>query len=65
MTSLEQALARILESIEDTKQTGNTHALNMLLRRKHAICAALAAPEQAWADPSEHADLVDTRAKTA
>ena len=65
MTSLEQELARILRSIEDTKETGYTQALNMLLRRKHAICAALAAPEQAWADPSEHSGHVDARHKAA
>jgi len=65
MTSLEQALARILRSIEDTKGTGNTQALRMLLRRKHAICAALAAPEQSWVDPSEQAGHVNTRRKVA
>ena len=53
MTSLEQALARILQSIEETRQSGNSQALAVLLRRKHVICAALAAPEQSWLDPSE------------
>jgi hypothetical protein len=62
MTSLEQALAKILGSIEETKESGNSRALAVLLRRKQAICAALAAPEQSWHDPSERAaDAVDRR----
>lgn len=65
MTSLEQALARILRSIEDAKETGNSQALSVLLRRKQAICAALAAPEQSWADPSEHEGHADARRKAA
>jgi len=46
MTSLEQALASILELIERARIAGNTLALTALLQRKDAICAALAAPEQ-------------------
>jgi hypothetical protein len=46
MTSLEQALASILELIEKAKAAGNSLALAALIARKHAICAALAAPEQ-------------------
>jgi hypothetical protein len=49
MTSLEHALAAILESIENT--AANSPGVAVLLRRKEAICAALAAPEQAWHDP--------------
>ena len=55
MTSLEQMLARILELIEDTRTAGNAQALPALLRRKETICAALAAPEQAWHDPRAQA----------
>ena len=55
MTSLEHALAGLLKSIEETRASGNSQALAALLRRKHAICAALAAPEQSWHDPSEQA----------
>jgi hypothetical protein len=51
MTSLEQALASILESIDTAKIVGNSLVLATLLRRKDAICAALAAPEQSWHDP--------------
>ena len=46
MTSLEQALASILEMIEKAEAAGNSLALATLIARKHAICAALAAPEQ-------------------
>ena len=46
MTSLEQALASILELIEKAKAAGNSLALATPTARKHAICAALAAPEQ-------------------
>jgi len=46
MTSLEQTLASILELIEKAKAAGNSLALATLIARKHAICAALAAPEQ-------------------
>ncbi|HSR81092.1 MAG TPA: hypothetical protein VLL28_09970 [Hyphomicrobiaceae bacterium] len=46
MTSLEQALVSILELIEKAKAGGNSLALATLIARKHAICAALAAPEQ-------------------
>ena len=55
MTSLEQMLARILELIEDTRAAGNAQALPALLQRKETICAALAAPEQAWLDPRPQA----------
>ena len=40
-------------------------ALAALLRRKQAICAALAAPEQAWHDPSEQAESAVARRKAA
>ena len=46
MTSLEQALASILELIEKARDAGNSLALATLMQRKNAICAALAAPEQ-------------------
>ena len=46
MTSLEQALASILELIEKAKAAGNSLGLATLMQRKDAICAALAAPEQ-------------------
>ena len=65
MTSLEQALARILKSIEEARESGNSQALAALLRRKHAICAALAAPEQSWYDPSEQAASAVAQRKAA
>ena len=65
MTSLEQALARILQSIEETSGSGNSQALAVLLRRKQAICAALAAPEQSWHDPSEQAASAVAQRKAA
>jgi hypothetical protein len=46
MTSLEQALAGILELIEKARDAGNSLVLATLVQRKDAICAALAAPEQ-------------------
>jgi hypothetical protein len=46
MTTLEQALAGILELIEKARVAGNSLALATLMQRKDAICAALAAPEQ-------------------
>jgi hypothetical protein len=46
MTSLEQALASILELMEKAKAAGNSLGLATLTQRKNAICAALAAPEQ-------------------
>jgi hypothetical protein len=46
MTTLEQALARVLELIEKARAAGNALALSALNERKQAICAALAAPEQ-------------------
>jgi hypothetical protein len=65
MTGLEQTLARILASIEEMKETGNSPALGVLLRRKQAICAALAAPERSWDHPSEQAEHADARRKAA
>jgi hypothetical protein len=56
MTSLEETLAGIQRSIEEMKGADHSHALGDLLRRKQAICAALAAPEQSWPNPSEQAD---------
>jgi hypothetical protein len=46
MTVLEQALASILDLIEKARIAGNMLALEALMQRKDAICAALAAPEQ-------------------
>jgi hypothetical protein len=46
MTTLERALASILELIENARVAGNSLALATLTQRKDAICAALAAPEQ-------------------
>jgi hypothetical protein len=61
MTSLEQTLAQIVEDIERARAAGNVMALAVLLQRKDAGCAALAAPEQAWAwpmpDPAEAQDV--------
>ena len=57
MTSLELMLADVLASIEQARAAGNPHALIALLERKHAICQALAAPEQAWLEPEAVADL--------
>ncbi len=51
MTNLEQALARIIGEIEQARVAGNALTLIALLQRKDAICAALAAPEQAWGWP--------------
>jgi hypothetical protein len=51
MTSLELTLAHVLAAIEQAKSAGNAHALIALLQRKHAICEALAAPEQSWLEP--------------
>ena len=65
MTSLEEALAGILQSIEETRERGNARALAALLQRKQAICAALAAPEQSWHDPSEQPDSAVARRKAA
>ena len=52
MTSLERALASILESIEDARTEKDALALAGLLQRKDSICAALAAPEF-WHDARE------------
>jgi hypothetical protein len=51
MTDLEQALASILESIENAKHAGNSLVLSALMQRKGTICAALAAPEHSWHIP--------------
>ena len=51
MTSLEDKLARLIRLIEQAKLAGNARALAALVRRKEAICAALAAPEQSWDQP--------------
>jgi hypothetical protein len=51
MTSLELTLAHVLAAIEQARSAGNAHALIGLLQRKHAICEALAAPEQSWLEP--------------
>jgi hypothetical protein len=48
MTSLERALANILQTIAFAKEAGNVSALAALVHRKNTICAALAAPEQSW-----------------
>ena len=48
MTSLERALARIIELIEQARISCDARALASLERKKLAICAALAAPEQGW-----------------
>jgi len=65
MTSLEQMLAQILQLIEDSRATGNSQAIAALMRRKEAICAALAAPEQAWHDPDALATNPVARRKAA
>ena len=65
MTSLEQMLAQILQLIEDSRTTGNSQAIAALVRRKEAICAALAAPEQAWHDPDALATNPVARRKAA
>jgi hypothetical protein len=54
MTSLERALASILESIERARVEKDALALARLMQRKETICAALAAPEN-WHDPRERA----------
>jgi hypothetical protein len=56
MTSLERALASILESIEDARTERDALALAGLLQRKDAICAALAAPEH-WHDQRDGVPL--------
>jgi hypothetical protein len=65
MTSLEEALARILQSIEEARGAGDSQSLAALLRRKQAICAALAAPEQSWHDPSEQSASTVAQRKAA
>jgi hypothetical protein len=56
MTSLERALAGILESIDTARAQRDALALARLMQRKEAICAALAAPEH-WHDPRERAAI--------
>jgi hypothetical protein len=46
MTSLEQALARIIKLIEQAKIVGDARELVALKRKRDVICAALSAPEQ-------------------
>ena len=65
MTNLEQALAMIIDAIAHNRASGNSHALGTLLRRKEAICAALAAPEQSWHDPSEQSASTVAQRKAA
>jgi hypothetical protein len=48
MTDLEQTLATLLAAIDAAKAAGPSPLLAALLRRKNAICAALAAPEHGW-----------------
>jgi hypothetical protein len=55
MTSLEQTLAAIYASIANARASGNSQILAGLLARKEAICAALAAPEHCWHEPSDNA----------
>jgi len=62
MTSLERALAGILESIEDARSKRDALALTVLLQRKNAICAALTAPEHHWQEQrrrGRESDLVE------
>jgi hypothetical protein len=51
MTSLEQTLASVLDSIEQARKGGDSRMLGSFLDRKRAICGALAAPEQSWHQP--------------
>lgn len=51
MTSLEHKLACLIQLIEQAKLAGDARALAALVRRKEAICTALAAPEQSWDQP--------------
>jgi hypothetical protein len=48
MTYLEQTLATLLAAIDTANAAGPSPFLAALLRRKDAICAALAAPENGW-----------------
>jgi hypothetical protein len=65
MTGLEQTLAAILKAIEDARGSGNPHALVALMRRRDAICAALAGPEQAWLEPATVAMVEVAQRKAA
>lgn len=59
MTSLERALVSVLDAIEQATKAGDPRMLRTLLDRKRAICATLAAPEQAWvAPPAQVSDRV-------
>jgi hypothetical protein len=51
MTSLERTLAGILTAIAEAGAPGRSPILAALVRRRDAICAALAAPEHAAAIP--------------
>ncbi len=55
MTDLEQTLATLLAAIDAAKAAGPSPLLAALLRRKNAICAALAAPEHGWHAGQTHA----------
>jgi autonomous glycyl radical cofactor GrcA len=51
MTNLERRLASILAAIAEAGAAGASPMLAALVRRRDAICAALAAPEHAPAVP--------------
>jgi hypothetical protein len=63
MTGLERELTKIIESI--AKASASSRALAALLRRKEAICLALAAPEQSWLAPQRQAAAVPVRQRKA
>ena len=65
MTNLERALAEIFGAIEQAGGSGNPQVLAALLRRKQAICAALAAPEQSWHAPIEQSSPAVSERKAA
>jgi hypothetical protein len=52
MTNLERRLASILTAIAEAGAAGPSAMLAALVRRRDAICAGLAAPEQAPAIPA-------------
>jgi hypothetical protein len=61
---LEHALAEILEAIERIGAF-DPEALATLLRRKQAICATLAAPEQSWQEPRAEPPAAGAQRKAA
>jgi hypothetical protein len=63
MTHLERTLATLSEAIAAAAAAGPSPLLASLLRRRDAICAALAAPEQACAIGEPHAPKVAVRAR--